>query len=127
MSRAVVVRSGSCLLHEPGAEIWVGVRTPGTELPERAVRIEEELRTAAYDVREAVTHDDDVLLRVHDRRLIEHLRTVHQRWMASPIPGLVGQDRVVPYLMPTAGMLTAFPSASPSRSMRRPGATATTR
>jgi acetoin utilization deacetylase AcuC-like enzyme len=113
MSRAVVVRSGACLLHEPGAEIWVGVRTPGTELPERAVRIEETLRAAAYDVREAVAHDDDVLLRVHERRLVEHLRTVHERWMASPIPGLVGQDRVVPYLMPTAGMLDGLPEREP--------------
>ena len=25
--------------HEPGGEVWVGVRTPGTELPERAERV----------------------------------------------------------------------------------------
>ena len=25
--------------HEPGGEVWVGVRTPGTEVPERADRI----------------------------------------------------------------------------------------
>jgi len=34
-------------LHEPGGEVWVSVRTPGTELPARAERIvlgiEEEL------------------------------------------------------------------------------------
>jgi hypothetical protein len=30
-------------LHDPGGEIWVGVRTPGTELPERVERIREAL------------------------------------------------------------------------------------
>ncbi len=113
MGRAVVVRGGACLLHVPGAEIWVGVRTPGTEVAARAERIEEVLRASAYDVREAVAHDDDVLLRVHDPRLVEHLRTVYDRWLASPIPGLVGQDRVVPYLMPTAGMLDGLPEREP--------------
>ena len=34
-----VVWSDSHRLHDPGGEVWVGVRTPGTELPERAERI----------------------------------------------------------------------------------------
>jgi acetoin utilization deacetylase AcuC-like enzyme len=113
VNRALVVRSDACLLHVPSAEIWVGVRTPGTELPERATRIEDSLRAAGHLVHDAVAHDDDVLLRVHDPRLVEHLRTVHGRWMASGIPELVGQDRVVPYLMPTAGMLDGLPEREP--------------
>ncbi|MDQ1668854.1 MAG: hypothetical protein QOE40_915, partial [Actinomycetota bacterium] len=32
-----VVWSGDVLRHEPGAEVWVGVRTPGTEVPQRAL------------------------------------------------------------------------------------------
>ena len=113
-SPAVVVRSDACLLHVPGAEVWVGVSTPGTELPERAVRIEAALRGAGHRTVESTRHDDSVLLRVHDLRLVEHLRTVHERWMASPIPELVGQDRVVPYLMPTAGMLDGLPEREPT-------------
>ena len=112
-SPAVVVRSDACLLHVPGAEIWVGVRTPGTELPERATRIEEVLRRAGHRVVDATTHDDDVLLRVHDTRLVEHLRTVHARWVEAGFPVEPGQDRVVPYLMPTAGMLDGLPEREP--------------
>ncbi|MBI1376277.1 MAG: histone deacetylase family protein [Frankiales bacterium] len=109
-----VVRSDACLLHVPSAEIWVGVRTPGTEVPERATAIEAALREAGHDMRDAVPHGDDVLLRVHEPRLVEHLRTVHARWMASGIPELVGQDRVVPYVMPTAGMLDGLPEREPA-------------
>jgi len=113
-SPAVVVRSDACLQHVPGAEIWVGVRTPGTELPERAVRIEEALRRAGHRVVDATAHDDDVLLRVHDPRLVEHLRTVHARWVEAGFPQDPGQDRVVPYLMPTAGMLDGLPEREPA-------------
>jgi acetoin utilization deacetylase AcuC-like enzyme len=112
-SPAVVVRSDLCLLHVPGAEIWVGVRTPGTELPERATRIEDALRRAGHRVVDADVHDDDVLLRVHDPRLVEHLRTVWERWVEAGFPVEPGQDRVVPYLMPTAGLLDGLPEREP--------------
>jgi len=112
-SPAVVVRSDTCLLHVPGAEIWVGVRTPGTELPERATRIEDALRRAGHRVVDADGHGDDVLLRVHDPRLVEHLRTVWARWVEAGFPVEPGQDRVVPYLMPTAGMLDGLPEREP--------------
>ncbi len=107
------MRSDTCLLHVPGAEIWVGVRTPGTEVAERATRIETTLREAGHRVVDASPHDDDVLLRVHDPRLVEHLRTVHQRWVEAGFPDSPGQDRVVPYLMPTAGMLDGLPEREP--------------
>jgi acetoin utilization deacetylase AcuC-like enzyme len=111
---AVVVRSETCLAHVPSAEIWVGVRTPGTELPERATRIEDALRAAGHAVVDAGAHDDDVLLRVHDPRLVEHLRTVYDRWVAAGFADDPGQDRVVPYLMPTAGMLDGLPEREPA-------------
>jgi len=31
-----VVWSEECLRHGPGGEVWLGVREPGTELPDRA-------------------------------------------------------------------------------------------
>lgn len=111
---ALVVRSADCLLHVPSAEIWVGVRTPGTELPERASRIEAELVARGHEIRDAAVHDDDVMLRVHDPRLVEHLRTVYDRWVAAGFPDEPGQDRVVPYLMPTAGMLDGLPEREPA-------------
>ena len=30
-----VVWSDDCRRHEPGGEVWIGLRTPGTELPDR--------------------------------------------------------------------------------------------
>ena len=114
MTSALVVRSDSCLLHVPGAEIWVGVRTPGTEVAERATRIETALRDAGHRVVDATEHDDDVLLRVHDPRLVDHLRTVYGRWVEAGFPDSVGQDRVVPYLIPSAGMLDGLPEREPS-------------
>jgi acetoin utilization deacetylase AcuC-like enzyme len=63
---------------------------------------------------DAEPHDDDVLLRVHDPALVEHLRTVHDRWVAAGFPDVPGQDRVVPYVMPTAGMLDGLPEREPT-------------
>ena len=41
--------------HDPGGEVWVGVRIPGTELPARAERIREQLEAdGARIVRRAV-------------------------------------------------------------------------
>jgi acetoin utilization deacetylase AcuC-like enzyme len=111
---ALVVRSDDCLRHVPGSEIWVGVAIPGTELPERATRIEAELVAAGHRVVDAAPHDDDLLLRVHDPALVEHLRTVHDRWVAAGFPDVPGQDRVVPYVMPTAGMLDGLPEREPT-------------
>jgi acetoin utilization deacetylase AcuC-like enzyme len=113
-SPALVVRSDDCLLHVPSAEIWVGVRTPGTELPERATRIEDALQAEGHRVVEASAHGDDVLLRVHDPALVAHLRTVWERWVEAGFPVEPGQDRVVPYLIPSAGMLDGLPEREPT-------------
>jgi acetoin utilization deacetylase AcuC-like enzyme len=99
-----VVRSSRARDHVPGAEIWLGMRTPGTEVPERVDAIEAAL--ADWPVVEATAHGDEVLLRVHDPRLVEHVRTVWERWDHS--------DRVVPYLFPTPGMLGDLPLREPT-------------
>jgi acetoin utilization deacetylase AcuC-like enzyme len=99
-----VVRSSRARDHVPGAEIWLGMRTPGTEVPERVDAIEAAL--ADWPTVEASAHGDEVLLRVHDARLVDHLRTVWERWGHS--------DRVVPYLFPTPGLLGDLPLREPS-------------
>ena len=47
-------------------------------------------------------------LRVHDARLVEHVRTVWERWEEY------GADRVVPYLFPTPGLLGDLPLREPT-------------
>ncbi|MEO3807673.1 histone deacetylase family protein [Sphaerisporangium sp. B11E5] len=106
-----VVWSPACLSHVPGAEIWVGVRTPGTEVPGRVTVIREALVDGAHV--EAEPHDDVVLEVVHDRRMVAHLREVWTRWDEAGFPRDPGQDRVVPYVFPTAGMLAGMPARTP--------------
>jgi acetoin utilization deacetylase AcuC-like enzyme len=86
-----VVWSDRCLLHEPLAEIWVGTRTPATEVPARA----EAIRTV-LDARfvEAEPHRDDALLAVHDAELLAFLASAWQEWQGAELE----QDRVVPYV-----------------------------
>jgi acetoin utilization deacetylase AcuC-like enzyme len=88
-------------------EVWVGVPTEGTEVPARVDRILDAL--SDHEHVEATSHDDDVLHRVHDPALVEHLRTIHAEWMAGPYDDLVGQDRVVPYVFPTPAMSQGMP------------------
>jgi acetoin utilization deacetylase AcuC-like enzyme len=97
-----VVWSPETRRHEPMREVWVGVATDGTEVPERVDRILGALD--GHERVEATQHDDDVLRRVHAPELVDHLRTVHEEWMQGPYDGLVGQDRVVPYVFPTPAM-----------------------
>lgn len=100
-----MVRSPLATAHVPGAEIWLGTSTPGTEVPERVTAIESAL--ADWPMVEATAHDDDVLLAVHDPRLVEHVRTMWSRWDDY------GTERVVPYLFPTSGLLGDLPEREP--------------
>ncbi len=102
-----VVWSPETRRHEPMREVWVGVPTDGTEVPERVDRILTAL--AGHDLVEATSYDDEVLLRVHDPAFVEHLRTVHTEWRSGPYDELVGQDRVVPYVFPTPAMTQGMP------------------
>jgi acetoin utilization deacetylase AcuC-like enzyme len=95
-----VVWSDRHRLHDPRAEIFVGVRTPGTELPERAERIRAALAERGAGVVEAQTQPDDALTSVHSPELIEHLAGVWGEWDAAGLTDDPGQDQVVPYLFP---------------------------
>jgi acetoin utilization deacetylase AcuC-like enzyme len=93
--------------HEPGGEVWVGVRTPGTEVPERAERIRAALEAAGARVVDAQPHDDAVLLAVHDQALLDYLASAWDEWEAAGLPRDPGQDRVVPYIFAHAGLTDA--------------------
>ena len=111
------VWSDECLRHEPGAEIWVGVRTPATELPERALRIREALLAAGAREVPAAAHPDDALLAVHDPALLDFLRTAWDEWAALGLPS----DRVVPYVFAREELTSGRPAPKPAAVWARPG------
>jgi acetoin utilization deacetylase AcuC-like enzyme len=111
------VWSDDCLRHEPGAEIWVGVRTPATELPQRALRIREALVAAGATEVAATAHPDDSLLAVHDPELVAFLRTAWEEWAAFGLPS----DRVVPYVFAREELTSGRPAPRPAAVWARPG------
>ncbi len=111
-----VVWHPDCLLHQPGGEVWLGLREAGTEVPERATVILSALTAAGAPVQPPEPHDPAALLAVHDRSLIDHLAAIWADWEAGRYPADYGRDRVVPYVFPTAAMLAGLP-------LRRPAAT----
>jgi acetoin utilization deacetylase AcuC-like enzyme len=109
-----IVWDERCRLHEPGAEIWIGLATPGTEVPARA----DVLLAALGDTVSAETHDDEVLLQVHDRELVAYLESAWELWQAAGLPEDPGQGRVVPYVFAHEGIRAR---RAPSAEWARPG------
>jgi acetoin utilization deacetylase AcuC-like enzyme len=115
-----VVWSDRHRLHDPGGEVWVGVRTPGTEVPERAERIRGALAAAGARFVDAQEQPDEAVLAVHDAELVDYLATAWHEWEASGLTDEPGQDRVVPYLFPHPGLVEAprTPTATSARAGR---------
>jgi acetoin utilization deacetylase AcuC-like enzyme len=111
------VWSADCLRHEPEAEVWVGTRTPATEVPARAAAIREALLDAGAPEVPAVAHDDSALLAVHDPALVEFLRTAWEEWAEAELP----TDRVVPYVFARAELTSGRQPATPAAVWARPG------
>ncbi len=107
--------------HRPGGEVWVGVRTPGTELPERAERLREELVAAGARLLAAEDHPEEALLRVHDSELLEYLAGAWEGWLDAGLDDEPGQDRVVPYLFPHPGLMAGLAPARPAAASARAG------
>lgn len=116
-----VVWSPATRLHEAVGAVWVGKPDPGDEVPERIDRILAALSGAGLPVVEATPHDDAVLATVHDPAFLRHLETIHDAWLRSEIPELVGQDRVVPYMFATPAMLDGLPGRVPAAIQARAG------
>jgi acetoin utilization deacetylase AcuC-like enzyme len=116
-----IVWSDRHRLHEPGGEIWVGMRTPGTEVPARADAIRAALDDAGAPFVEARPHPDADVLAVHDAALLEYLRTAWDEWVAAGLPDDPGQDRVVPYVFAHPGLTAHIEPAVPVATWARPG------
>jgi acetoin utilization deacetylase AcuC-like enzyme len=116
-----VIWAEETLAHVPGAEIWLGVSTPGTELPARATVIRDAVLAAGATLVPATPHDDEILRSVHGGGLLHHLETIHDAWVEGGYPSEPGQRNVVPYVFPTAGMLAGLPVREPFAAHARAG------
>jgi acetoin utilization deacetylase AcuC-like enzyme len=109
--------SDECLRHEPEVEVWVGTRTPATEVPARTLAIRAALLAAGAQEVAAVAHDDSALLAVHDPYLVEFLRTAWEQWSAASLPS----ERVVPYVFAREELTGGREPAAPTAVSARPG------
>ncbi|MGA7397088.1 MAG: hypothetical protein WBW62_06525, partial [Solirubrobacterales bacterium] len=116
-----VVRNSDSYLHEPNGEIWVGVRTEGSEQPSRVDAIRKQLAQEGSREVESSDHHRDQLLRVHDRELLDYLATASDQWQGSSLVIDPGQDRVVPYLFPHPGLIGSLPLVTPTAIAARAG------
>lgn len=110
-----------CLAHEPAAEIWLGVRTPGTEVAARATVLRDAVVAAGARLVPAQPHGDDVLASVHDPEFLAHLAGVYAAWERAGFPDDPGQDRVVPYVFPTPALLSGAVARLPAALHARTG------
>ena len=72
--------------HAPASGLWIGVRIPADELPERAEAIRTALEAAGAAVVHAEPHSDDPLVAVHDQGLVEFLRGALANRQAAGFP-----------------------------------------
>ena len=116
-----VVWSDSCRLHDPGGEIWIGVRTEGTEVAARVDAVRDSLVGNGARIVEAEPHPDESLLRVHDDSLLSYLASAWEEWTAAGLPEDPGQDRVVPYVFAHASLTSGRPPHIPAATWAKPG------
>jgi acetoin utilization deacetylase AcuC-like enzyme len=116
-----VVWSDRHRLHEPGGEVWVGVRTPSTEVPERAERVRDALIADGARVVDAERQTDDTLFAVHSPSLLTYLEGAWREWDAAGLTQDPGQDRVVPYVFPHPALLGPIPPTVPDAVSARAG------
>ena len=108
-------------MHDPGGEVWVGVRTPATELAARAERIRETLLASGARLVEAEAQPDDAVLAIHEPALLAYLEGAWAAWEAAGLTEDPGQDRVVPYVFAHPGLLADHPLSTPVAISARAG------
>jgi acetoin utilization deacetylase AcuC-like enzyme len=116
-----VVWAGTHRLHELRDDIWVGMRIPATEVPERAEVIRETLAGAGSQIVEPEKHADGALLAVHAPDLLAFLAGAWAEWQRAGMHEDPGQDRVVAYVFPHPGLLSGRPPREPTGASARTG------
>jgi acetoin utilization deacetylase AcuC-like enzyme len=116
-----VVWGDRCRLHDPGGEIWVGIRSPGTEVAARAAAILAALVEAEATIVDAERHPDAALHAVHDAALLGFLESAWDEWTAAGLDRDPGQDRVVPYVFAHAALTSGRAAALPTAVWAKPG------
>jgi acetoin utilization deacetylase AcuC-like enzyme len=107
-----VVWNSNHALHDPGGEVWVGVRIPGTEVGARLDRILAAVADAGAEPVEAPQFGTEILHTVHTPDLTEFLSTAWQAWDEWGYTTEPGVDRVVPYVF-------ALPDVAPPNAIAR--------
>jgi acetoin utilization deacetylase AcuC-like enzyme len=120
--RTPVVWSDAHRGHDPDGEIWVGVRTAGTEVPARAEAIRSALTAAGAPLVAATEHADQALRAVHAPGLLQYLSSAWRRWDEAGLPRDPGQNRVVPYVFAHRGLLGPVDPIEPVAAWALPGA-----
>ena len=110
-------------LHEPGGEIWVGVRTPA----DRGARARRAHPRRARRRRGRGSSPPFLTTTPRSRRcttqaLLAFLASAWRDWEAAGLPDDPGQDRVVPYIFPHPGLLGGLEPLVPAATWARTGA-----
>jgi acetoin utilization deacetylase AcuC-like enzyme len=106
--------------HDADTGTWVGVVIPSDEVPERIDRVLAELRGLDHQLVLADTHDDSLLLKVHDSGMIDYMRSAWDNWSAWGYLEDPGQKQVAAYAFPMERFLGDIPLRLP----KSPGALA---
>jgi acetoin utilization deacetylase AcuC-like enzyme len=100
--------------HAPGAGIWLGVRVPGDEEPERGDALGAALRAAGCVLTPATDHGDEPVLRVHTPEFLAYLECAHRRWVEEGHLDDPGQPVVVPYVFALRQLTSGRPPHPPA-------------
>jgi acetoin utilization deacetylase AcuC-like enzyme len=107
--------------HVPEGAVWIGLSEPADEVPERAQVIRDALEPAGAPIVAAAEHGDEHLLAVHDRALVDFLRTAWDTWQDAGYPRDPGQPRVVSYIYPHPGLTAGVEPIVPASAAARTG------
>lgn len=100
-----MVYSPKHVLHAADTGTWVGVTIPSEEVPARIESVVSVLRSAGYEILPTTSHDDRVLMSVHDPEMVDYMRGAYEAWKAWGYLDDPGQPQVAAYAFPTERFL----------------------
>jgi len=108
------VWSADSALHDPAAEVWIGIRIDGSETPERGAAFRRAAVAARSLIVEPTEHPISSITAVHDAGMISYLETAYDEWVKAGFPEYPGQDRVVAYAFRHPGAFGHVPNRFPA-------------